>query len=186
MLPPASQQVLRLPGAVSRLMRPLPLKPLEMVLGRLVEGILARHPDLVGRLAADSPRRIAIAPSDLPFIIVLQTGNASIALKLMRAHDTKSIDACISGPLLALVGLVEGTYDGDALFFSRDLSIEGDMEAVLALRNAIDDADIDLLGEAAACLGAPAVPIAHAARRCMTGLIGAFDRNTVPCRESAR
>jgi len=40
--------------------------------------------------------------------------------------------------------MVDGTYDGDALFFSRDLSIEGDTEAVLALRNAIENADLDL------------------------------------------
>lgn len=181
---PPPQQVLRLPRAISWLVRPLPLMPLEMALGRLVEGILERHPDLVGRLAEDTPRRIAIAPSDLPFIIVLETGNANIALKLMRTRDT-TFDACISGPLLALMGLVEGTYDGDALFFSRDLSIEGDMEAVLALRNAIDGADIDLLGEAAACLGTPAVPIAHMARRCIDGLIGTPARNPAPFRENA-
>ena len=49
----------------------------------------------------------------------------------------------IAGPLLGLIGLIDGTYDGDALFFSRDLVVEGDVEAVLALRNAIDDAGID-------------------------------------------
>jgi hypothetical protein len=38
-----------------------------------------------------------------------------------------------------LIGLLDGAYDGDALFFSRDLVIEGDTAAVLALRNAIED-----------------------------------------------
>jgi predicted lipid carrier protein YhbT len=42
-----------------------------------------------------------------------------------------------------LVGMLDGSYDGDALFFSRDLVIEGDTSAVLALRNALDDAEID-------------------------------------------
>ena len=39
------------------------------------------------------------------------------------------------------------------MFFSRDLLVEGDIEAVLALRNALDDAEIDLLSEAAAVFG---------------------------------
>ena len=37
--------------------------------------------------------------------------------------------------------------DGDALFFSRDLMVSGDVGAALALRNAIDDAELDLLEE---------------------------------------
>lgn len=49
--------------------------------------------------------------------------------------------------------MIHGTLDGDALFFARDLVIEGDTEAVLALRNALDDAEIDLLTAAAAALG---------------------------------
>jgi len=39
--------------------------------------------------------------------------------------------------------MIDGTYDGDALFFSRDLVIEGDTEAVLALRNAIENAELN-------------------------------------------
>lgn len=165
MAPAASQHILRIPGPVARLLSPLPVAPLEIGLRHLLAGILARHPTLVERLAADKPRRIAIAPSDLPFVVVLQTGNADIALKIERKGNLASVDATISGPLFALMGLVDGEFDGDALFFSRDISVEGDMEAVIALRNAIDDADIDLLSEAAASLGRPAVPVARAGRR---------------------
>ena len=56
-------------------------------------------------------------------------------------------DARIAGPLAALIGLVHGAYDGDALFFSRDLVIEGDTAAALAMRNAVDDAELDLASE---------------------------------------
>jgi predicted lipid carrier protein YhbT len=62
------------------------------------------------------------------------------------------------------MGLVDGTYDGDALFFSRDIAVDGDIEAVLALRNAVDDASIDLLHEAAAWAGPLAAVFRHAAR----------------------
>ena len=35
--------------------------------------------------------------------------------------------------------MIDGSLDGDALFFSRDLRVSGDTEAVVALRNALDD-----------------------------------------------
>ncbi|AHB48246.1 sterol-binding protein [Hyphomicrobium nitrativorans NL23] len=182
----ASQRIVRVPSAVARLLDPLPVAPLEIALRHLLAGILARHPALVDRIGADKPRRIAIAPTDVPFVIVLQTGNASIALKIERARSLPSVDATISGPLFALMGLVDGAFDGDALFFSRDLSIEGDMEAVLALRNAIDDADIDLLSEAAASMGRPAVPLALAGRRIATALARIMGESAADRREEAQ
>jgi predicted lipid carrier protein YhbT len=63
------------------------------------------------------------------------------------------LDATISGSLRALMGMADGSYDGDALFFSRTIVVEGDIEAVLALRNAVDDAGVDVLRESAAVLG---------------------------------
>jgi O2-independent ubiquinone biosynthesis accessory factor UbiT len=53
----------------------------------------------------------------------------------------------LAGGLAALLGLVYGAFDGDALFFSRDLVVEGDTGAMLALRNAIDNAEFDLAVE---------------------------------------
>jgi predicted lipid carrier protein YhbT len=40
--------------------------------------------------------------------------------------------------------LLEGSADGDALFFARKIEISGDTEAILALRNALDDNAINL------------------------------------------
>jgi predicted lipid carrier protein YhbT len=56
-------------------------------------------------------------------------------------------DAAISGRFLHLLDLIDGARDGDALFFNRDLGVRGDVEAVVALRNALDDFDGDLLRE---------------------------------------
>jgi predicted lipid carrier protein YhbT len=61
--------------------------------------------------------------------------------------------------LAGLFGLVEGHLDGDALLFSRDLVVEGDVEAVLALRNAIDDAQLDPMAEIASIFGPLAEPL---------------------------
>lgn len=159
MLQPASQQVIRLPGIVAWAMRPLPLLPLQFALRHILAGILERHPDLVSRLDGLERRRIAVDPADLPFVIILEPHDGTISLRVVRRAGTEHVHARICGPLFVLMGLVDGTYDGDALFFSRDLTIEGDIEAVLALRNAIDDAAIDILSEVAETCGLYGVPV---------------------------
>lgn len=174
MLQRAPKPVLRLPSLVAWGLRPLPLLPLEIALRHLLAGIIERHPDLTDRLEGSGSRRIAIDPNDLPFAILLETGDRTIRLRLERELGKESVHARICGPLLALIGLVDGTYDGDALFFSRDLTIEGDIEAVLALRNAIDDAEIGLLHELTVSAGAFAAPFDRAARGVASVLQRAF------------
>lgn len=154
----ASHRVRRLPGIVAQAMRPLPLMPLELALRRLLSGILERHPDLLDRLRGLEQRLIAIDPGDLPFVIILEPRVGTICLQVVRGIADEHVHARIRGPLPLLMGLVDGAYDGDALFFSRDLTIEGDIELVLALRNAIDDADIDIIGEVEMTFGSFGFP----------------------------
>jgi predicted lipid carrier protein YhbT len=135
-----------LPPFFSLAIRPLPLMPLQPLLALLVQRIQQNHPEIFERLGAHSGRRFGIDPSDLPFAFLLEPGPTGPRLTAVRSVPG-DIDVRISGPLMRLIGLVDGKVDGDALFFSRELVIEGDMEAALALRNAIDDAQIDMLGE---------------------------------------
>ena len=65
-------------------------------------------------------------------------------VKLAGKGESKEADAAVSGDFVSLLALLEGHVDGDALFFSRDLSVTGDMEAIVALRNAVDDSGLDL------------------------------------------
>ena len=58
-----------------------------------------------------------------------------------RRGDVPFCHARIAGSFLNLFDLIDGSLDGDALFFSRELRITGDTEAVVALRNALDDVD---------------------------------------------
>jgi predicted lipid carrier protein YhbT len=60
--------------------------------------------------------------------------------------------------------MLHGTEDGDALFFSGDLEISGDTGAVLALRNALDDAELDLTEELAALAGGAGPLLRQASR----------------------
>lgn len=51
--------------------------------------------------------------------------------------------------------MADGSIDGDALFFSRDLSITGNLEAAVCLRNALDDLDGSIMDDVFGAFGIP-------------------------------
>ena len=140
------------PALVSIALRPLPLGPIQLLLSAVLRRIVRHHPHMFERLGPYAGKRYGLDPSDLPFAFILDTAPQNPRITVMRSLPDW-LDARISGPLLALVGMADGSYDGDALFFSRTIVVEGDIEAVLALRNAVDDAGVDVLREGAALLG---------------------------------
>lgn len=146
------------PPLLATAMRPLPFLPLQLVVTALMRRICTRHPAIFERLGEHAGKSFGIVPTDLPFVFVLRPDPARPSLTVEGALPA-GIDARISTPLAALFGMVEGTRDGDALMFSRELVIEGDMEAVLALRNAIEDAQIDLVAEICAGFGPLSGPL---------------------------
>ena len=135
------------------LVKPVDMAPLWLVerLARLLfHGVLKAHPDLFERLGDYRRTRYGFSLADLPlhFVVVPETR----ALTVSRGQAPPA-DACIKGPLVQLLGLLEGRCDADALFFSRELTVTGDMEAMLALRNALDDSGIDLPRELGSMVG---------------------------------
>lgn len=163
-----------LPRAVSLSLRPMPRAALRMGGQMLLDSILRRHPSLLRRLGIYRDRTVLIDPTDLPFLFRLVLGPGRPHLDVLPRRKAIAGQATIRGPLAALLGLVHGAYDGDALFFSRDLTIEGDTEAVVALRNAIDDAELDLVAEMARLLG----PFGHFAERSARRILPAAERAT--------
>ncbi|CUH86943.1 Putative lipid carrier protein [Phaeobacter sp. CECT 5382] len=133
------------PTLLARGMAPLPLVPLSLALTAYAQRIAKCHPGLFRRLGDHAQSRFVLDPTDLPFVICLAPGGGHPRVTVVRGRGEGV--ARIAGPLAALLGLVHGAYDGDALFFSRDLVIEGDTAAALALRNAVDDAELDLTAE---------------------------------------
>lgn len=162
------------PAPIALLMRPLPLRPLRHILQRVAESFRRRHAGLFQRLDGHAEKVFLVDPVDLPFVLRLRPDPARPSIEPRPRGQEGAWDARIAGPLAALVGMIHGGYDGDALFFSRNLVIEGDTEAVLALRNALDDAEIDLPAEIAAALGLAETPADHLARR----LVAAASRIT--------
>lgn len=141
----------------------LPAILVQTALDALLMVTRRRHPDLLERMAEWSDRIVCIDPIDLPFVILLRPDAAAPRLTVRRRTDPTESDATIRGPLEALIALAEGRADGDTLFFSRELAVEGDTEVVLALRNAIDGAGVDLIADVGAVLGPLGRPFRDAA-----------------------
>lgn len=157
-MPNSTLALPRVPRIPAVALRGLPLGPAALAMTGLARQVARRHPSLFRRLGGYTTTRFVLDPTDLPISMTLTIQTATPTIRLSR-HKPKG-DAYIAGPLAALLGLLHGAFDGDALFFSRDLLIEGDTAAVLALRNALDDAELDLSTELEAMSG-PLAPALH-------------------------
>jgi len=159
-----------IPAAVGLGLRPLPLGPLALATDMIARSVARTHAGMFGRLGEHANKRFLIDPTDLPFVFILTPAVDNPSVAVARSGEGLPYDARIAGPIAALIGLVHGAYDGDALFFSRDLVIEGDVEAALALRNALDDAELDLVVEAAVAMGPLASPAQQVGRLAISWL----------------
>jgi O2-independent ubiquinone biosynthesis accessory factor UbiT len=120
----------------------------ESILGHILTGALRRvgrrHPGFFDRLTEWDGEEILIDPDGLPFGLVVTLRGSRSKIRLVTHPDQISTVATIRGSAEALLDLLEGRADGDALFFSRRLSIEGSMDVVVGLRNALDADTIEL------------------------------------------
>jgi len=158
-----------IPSLLAFAMRPLPLFPLQLVLAGFAQRIFRRNPQIFDRLGEHANVRFGIKPTDLPFAFIVEATSPFLSVVRDLPQD---VGARISSTLVNLLALAEGKVDGDALMFSRELVIEGNVEAVLALRNAIDDAQLDLPTELSSLFGPlqePARQVLEAAREKVIG-----------------
>ncbi|SFJ41498.1 ubiquinone anaerobic biosynthesis accessory factor UbiT [Celeribacter neptunius] len=148
----------RIPRPVGMALRPLPLLPLSRFLQSVTTRMIKDHPDMLRRLGDYAGRRFLIDITDLPYVLLLCPAPGRMSAH--RRGAAPEHDVRLAGPLSHFLAMMHGAEDGDALFFSRDLTVEGDTSAALALRNAMDDAELDLTEELAALSG----PFASAMR----------------------
>jgi predicted lipid carrier protein YhbT len=128
-------------GAGSRV---CPLFVQEMLVNRMARHIAARHPSMISRLSDSEGKVYAFHVAELPFIITLCMKKGVPLIKLRERKNRPHAAVTLTATLKTFIDLFEGKSDGDALFFSRELVVEGDTEALLLLRNAIESDDIDL------------------------------------------
>lgn len=134
---------------------------LDLGAAALLHKMARNHPDLFQVLAEFRRTVIRIELTDLPRSFQLQFGDGAPSLRLAGEDDAPA-DASVKGSLEALLALLEGRIDSDALFFTRDIVISGDTSAVVALRNILDREIISVLDEATSLLG-PLQRLARAA-----------------------
>lgn len=138
---------------------------IQPILTRVVRTIAARHPTMFARLGPHQGTDFLIDPVDLPFALHLRPDPKALILRAVPRHDAPAVGAAIKGRFLLLLELVDSEQDGDAVFFSRDLEVTGDTEAVVRLRNALDDIDGSIAEDTAALFGAPGRAILARLRR---------------------
>lgn len=165
---PASENVeLKLPPFVRQLFPTIAGLPLGPLLTASLRSLARRQPRLCERLGEHRSARFFIDPIDLAFAFTIVPDGERSVVRVVRKAETATSNVVIRGPLLMLLGLLDGTLDGDALFFNRVISVSGSTEALLALRNSIEDAGLlpaDLLGLSGSL-----------ARAANAGTLGGFD-----------
>lgn len=141
-------------------LRPIPPTWLQPALDAAMGALCRRHPRMLKRLSGLGDTTFRIEPAELPLAFLLTPGAQPPRLAAVCADEAGVASATtIRAPLMLLLALLEGRLDGDALFFRRDLVIEGDMAAVLSLRNAIENAEIRLAEDLPAVMGPFAPPL---------------------------
>lgn len=134
---------------------PLPLFILQPILARIVHKVARDEPSVFNRLGPHKHTRYIIDPANLPFVLQLHPDPDNLVLRACPRGAVPDHEARISGKFFDLLQLVDCDQDGDAMFFSRGLDISGDTEAVVSLRNALDDLDGSLAARVADMFGPP-------------------------------
>lgn len=137
---------------------PVPLFALQPLLSHIVTSVGNRHPEVFRRLGDNANKRILIDPTDMPFFLLLEPRAGNPMLTVHRRREATSYDARIAGTFLTLLEIIDSQMDSDALFFNRNLSVEGDTGAIMALHNALDDIDGTLAESVAASFGPLSMP----------------------------
>jgi len=124
------------------LLRPVP----DPIATQICQYCIARferlYPSVFSRLDPLHGQTLLIDPDDLLFSFLFSFTHQGLKVKAMKQKPIKPPDASIKGTLGNLLQLAEGKVDGDALFFTRQLQIEGDMELILTVRNALEGEDV--------------------------------------------
>src|SRR5450759_4091538 len=137
----------------SLLLAPVPLALLQPMFTRIATHVAQSRPQLFARLGPHAGKRFLIDPIDLPFVLVLTPEPELPRLTAHRRYERPAHDAGIAGKFFNLLDMIDGSLGCDALVCARALQGSGDTEAVVALRNALDDFEGSALDSVVASFG---------------------------------
>lgn len=160
-----------LAGAEAALRRlpPPPVSVVAAALNRLLRGQPSRSrlEELEGKVGA----------------LVFEDAGFTVALRFrggrLEAAPATAADVSLRGRLGVFRALVLRTEDPDTLFFQRRLSIEGETETGLRVKNFLDALEFDAAAHLADVLPRPVAGVAVAALERIRALAGAAHRASV-------
>lgn len=132
--------------------------PVQSVLTAALRRLGRERPELFERLGPFRRAGIVISPTDLPVAFRLVPDGIRGVVRVVRRDDPAHRAAEISAPLAVLLSLLDGGTDADSAFFSRRVRVQGGTEAVIALHNTLEAAELTL----ADVLGLPEPLRSHA------------------------
>ncbi|MBS0254630.1 MAG: SCP2 sterol-binding domain-containing protein [Proteobacteria bacterium] len=136
-------------------MSAISLSPLQPLLRRIVTKVACKRPELFQRLGSHRQSRYLLDAQELPFVFLLVPDPHRPQLRAYLRSSSPTVDVRIVGPLRTLARMADGGIDGDALFFSREFTITGDLEAAVCLRSALDDLEGSIMQDLFGLFGAP-------------------------------
>lgn len=142
-------------SAALRMLPPPPLFLIQPLLARVVRRVADKYPELLERLGPHQSTRFIIDPTNMPFVLYLVPNPEHLVFRACLRSEQPAHDARIASSFSELLRLVDSSDDGDAMFFSRELEISGNTEAVVSLRNALDNVEGSVATAAADALGPP-------------------------------
>jgi len=119
---------------------------IKIVVKRGVYSIKKKHPDVMERLSTTYGKTVYAFFTDLNYGVLTKISENKTIVEKYKAREIKA-DLLLKGNFFDLISIIEGKMDGDALFFSRKIEVEGDTEMLITIRNAFDSADIKLFKE---------------------------------------
>lgn len=143
----------RLSVLLRSILAPVPLFIIQPALSKIVRHVSRNRPELFNRIGLHKDKLFLIDPENLPFVFVLKAHPDHPSLRAYRRRKAPATAARIAGTVLTLMDMADGRLDGDALFFTRKLKVEGDTEAVVCLRNALDDLEGSIIEDVADLFG---------------------------------
>ncbi len=130
--------------------------PVEQLLGAALRRVGRTRPEVFQRLDRFQDAAFLLSPDGMPVAFRLTPSPDQGRVEVVRQGDPRPVAAKVSGRLIDLLGLFDGSLDADAAFFSRLVQVEGDTEAVVALHNTLEAAELtlaDLIGVPSALHG---------------------------------
>jgi predicted lipid carrier protein YhbT len=119
-------------------------RPVSLALTHALRRAAHRDPAAFERLGRFRSATYLIEPEEAPLAFRLEPDGARGRVTLVRRDCSGAAAARVRGPMAELLALLDGSLDADAAFFGRALVVDGSTEALVALHNGLEAADLSL------------------------------------------